>query len=279
MNSSGVPSSLPEQYGRIDALRRCGASLIERPSLLVPVMLAGVASVSTTAFQKWLTHRIVLHVAERHSVLSSQVEYDTSAPAILKAAVASAPLVWGNYLLVIFLFASALLVTAAMVRSGERQGFRIDRAMVRSFMSRTCLVFSAKVLAVFAILIIIPIALARSVSPAFFATDGGLMLDGLIMAGEALVIAPWALVLLVRPPGRRLPRGSATFARLVAVGTVLISLGLGLSIVRLEQIVWVAEPYLSRSAAQAMLYSGQIVAVVPYAALFVCLTMLADLPQ
>jgi hypothetical protein len=94
------------------------------PVLWLPVLVADFAGYWLTRLQQLLTHQIVLWIVQsgQHSVLgdiTAPITYQSSA--VMKAALLTAPLVWGNYFLHIAIYALAFVITAAFVRNRSHE--------------------------------------------------------------------------------------------------------------------------------------------------------------
>src|ERR1700722_2601620 len=94
------------------------------PILWLPILAADFAGYWLARLQQLVTHHIVFWVVQSgpHSVLGNvpaPITYQSST--VMRAALFTTPLVWGNYFLHITIYVIAFVVTAAFVRNGSHE--------------------------------------------------------------------------------------------------------------------------------------------------------------
>lgn len=255
-------------------LQRAISLFRHTPALWVPVIVATVISYGVTLLLHLLTHRMVLALITRHSVLGGAQFYDFSHSAIAKAVLIVAPIVWGGKFLVIGIFSAALVITARRVLAKTSSSLAETQPDARHNTFLSFLWFSAKVLAVYAVVNFLSLGLLRYASPAFFRTFAGYLLGFVTDLLLGLWIAPMVLRFLAHVLERSVPKRAAWYACGFAAVTIAIRMAFSLLAYRVEHLLFTAWPLMAQAAVQTVFLAGAVFAALPFVPFFVCLTLL-----
>ncbi len=204
------------------------------PVLWLPVLVADFAGYWLTRLQQLLTHQIVLWIVQsgQHSVLGdipAPITYQSST--VMKAALLTAPLVWGNYFLHIAIYTLAFVITAGLVRNRSHE---LSSGLVLSQIKdqvMPILKFALKALALFAIAAILfnllGLAGLFSQSLSSFFT---VVLTVFFSSPIGWILAPSAIKLLhvqsTTPPDSTLQRSGRLYAAIAIALATLIGFAL-----------------------------------------------------
>ncbi len=248
------------------------------PVLWLPVLIADIAGYGLTRLQQLLTHRIVLWVVQsgQHSVLGdipAPIAYQSST--VMKAALVTAPFVWGNYFLHIAIYALAFVITAALVRNRLHE---LSSGLVLSQIKDhviPILKFALKALALFAIAAILFYLLGsaglfpQSFSSSFIAAFA-------ILSSSAIgwILTPSAIKLLpvqsATSPDPTLQRSGRLYAAIaIAISTII-----GFALQTVTRATYGPPLWIT---CVAIFIS--FVAAAPYIPLFIALAFLANVPS
>lgn len=261
-------------------LQKASSLFRQFPALWVPVIVAAGISYGVTSLLHLLTHRLTLALITQHSVFGGTPTYDLSHSAVVKAALYLAPIVWSGKFLVIGIFSAALVITGRRVLAITSSSLAETRRPALLPLLR----LSAKVLAVYAFLILLSFGTFRLFPHVFYRRSTAfyevfvteLLLVIVIELLLGLCVAPMALHFLAYALRRSVPARAVRAGCGFAVITVVIRMAFSLLAHRVEHLLFAAWPYMAQAATQTVLVAGAVFAALPFAPLFVCLTLLLD---
>ncbi len=264
--------------------RKTTALFWQYPVLWLPVLAADLLSFFLAKLQKYVTHVLIYHLllgpASVFGARSGLIEPSSNA-IVFKAAMLGGALEWSMHFAQIFLYTTAFLITAALVRKILRQQTEFFSSGARFMQSRwrEILGLSVRILgivAVFAISLGVLISFTISQTQKYMVhTPIGLIY---IMSVAAFCCMAYfaAPVAMRRVCTKILNTESSQNGRIYAVLTVLVSSLLGYCLPYLEG-SFATEPFFS--SASAVTTRGAIVSLLvafPYAVLFIALTLIVD---
>jgi hypothetical protein len=249
------------------------------PILWLPVLVADFAAYWLAWLQQLLTHRIVLWIVQSgpHSVLGNiPAPIANQSSTIMKAALLSAPFVWGNYFLRIAFYTVALVITAKLIRNRSQDP--CSSLALSDFKGRIVpvLKFAVRVLALFAVAAILFFLLGsigllpqpQSSLSSFFTAALIIFFSSAI----GWILAPSAIRLLqaqsATPPVPTLKRSG----RLYAVIAIAVSTTIAFALQAVTRTTHGPPLWITCVAVFTSL-----IAAVPYIRLFIALALLANL--
>ena len=249
----------------------------QHPILWLPVALADAVAVGLSYLQRLLQKHTADGLMQTHSVLGGRPDISASQTSILPVYLITVCLVAITSLVVSFLFASALLTVAAMLRNLAQTGRTNLEAAVESIKPDLgrALLFALRLFTVS--LVIGILASAIIMLPTLLLSARHRVANPLYALAESLVsaaviaylISPHAINLL-RPTGHESATGhDALLARTTAIGAAIASIALSYLF---NKAAFPASPHAVQVTVQAI---ASEIAMLPYAALFITLAMIA----
>jgi hypothetical protein len=255
----------------------------QHPILWLPVLSADLLGFCLTQLQRLLTHEIVLSLVERHSVLSNTPDLATNqSAALLKAALLTAPFLWGTYFLNVGLYTAAFLITAKLVSNLLQHTPPDLRSAVTFEVSHPHRIFgfALKVLALFALAAIaltgVSYLVGRAHQAKILATP--LFAFGSVLVVSACIayyIVPSAIALMRGLPSRLVTAEAVWPWRMIAIRAVSSSTVSAFCAQIAEQSLVGTLSFTHGLTRQAIEAIASIIAAFPYVPLFIALSLAA----
>lgn len=259
--------------------RRTADLFWEHPILWLPVLAADLLGQCVTQLQQLLTHRIVLSLVERHSVLGNTPDLVAYKAAAMKAALLIAPFVWGSYFINICLYTMAFLVTARLVFTFQEQPSAASfAATLKAGHPRRIFVFALKIFAMF----ILAAMLLLAVDLFVVSTHQAKLVAMALWADGAAMVVSVCIAYCIVPSSLRLIKDRNSFladesiwrGRSIAILVVAASSVIAFCVQTAEQSLLGTSP-VHPMTLLALGAIASLFAAVPYVPLFIALSLVA----
>jgi hypothetical protein len=250
--------------------RKTVALFWKRPVLWLPLLCANLAGFCLARVQGLITRQFIHWYLARNSSLLPAFDHFL----VLKIALMTGPLVWGTYLLNIGFYATALVVTASLVR-------RLPSAF-SEFRPRLgdIVVFSLMLFALW----VIATLLVGALSVGLVVRQTGLLakspfvlgLAALVSMGIAYLITPAALTLLGTAQSQPISAGSLRWGRSFSILAVAASSAIAFFAETGERSLVTTAPITRGNLLIAVGALTSLLAAIPYIPLFISLSLIAD---
>jgi hypothetical protein len=211
--------------------RRSSFLFWQYPILWLPVGIADLAAFCLTQLETRLTHSIVARLVAGHSVLGNTPDpINIGGLSIIKVALLTRPVVWGNHLLSLCLYTAAMIAISTLIpqliAEGSSSSKRVLSILQKS--GSSLVIFAFKILLLIG-LAAIPLAVFAGlishgslrvpfygaiIVPIYYA---GFAAASLLSAAIGYLIAPSAITLLRHPAAEPISREAVRLARIAAV--------------------------------------------------------------
>lgn len=248
------------------------------PILWIPYIIALLAAVTLWRLRGMAERSILRWFSTTHSVIVGDISTPSMDKAALtKASVVYLPIGFCTIILIVFLFAAALLATNEIVKMIERGETPDLRAAVSILRWKNALVLSIKFLLMFVILTVFSICVATFPSPAAHYSrlaNSRILRDILVVATASFTvwwITPAAIRVLREQPDFRVSAERRLQALLFAAITTSLGMALGVVAQKAEAHVLLD----SRWQLDVLTAFNSLVADAPDVFLFIALALLA----
>jgi len=259
-------------------LWRATAQLLwQHPILWLPVAIADAIALSLSHLQRLLQQHAAHWLTQTHSVLGGRPDLGSTEISVVANYLISIFLVAVAALITAFLYTSALLAVAALLRNFAtlgRASLDTAAASIKPDLGRGVL-FSLRLFAISVVAGMVSSSLLLLVEwllrANYFSLDPRFALAESIVSGivTAYLIAPYAINLL-RPTGAAPAAGQEAFlARTNAIGAAPASIAISYLF---NKAVFPASPHAVQVTVHAI---ASEIAILPYAALFIALALIA----
>jgi hypothetical protein len=267
--------------------RRSSFLFWQYPTLWLPVDIADLAAFCLTQLQTRLTHFMVARLVAGHSVLGNTPDPVDGGLSVIKVALLTRPMVWGDHLLSLCLYTAAMIAISTLVpqliAEGSSSPKRVLSILQKS--GSSLVIFAFKILILIGIAAI-PLAIFAGlishgslrvpfygavIVPIYYA---GYAIGLLLSAAIGYLIAPSAITLLRHRGAGPISREAVRLARIAAVLTQFASGTLYLLAAHIGHSF--ISPTTPIGATYAVEAAESVVSAVPYIVLFIALSLLAS---